>query len=182
MKLSERALLKLVKAKDDAALVELCQRYAPLIMKIKRHYYLREFDDDDWDQEAMLVCYETACLFDAQRNPNFGAFYKMRLTNHARSLLRYEYAQRRAPYAKAASYESALEAGLVHEPSVEPLAWTDLSADYDRYLQKLSPRELTALRLYLHLPAAGQDYSSDQLAQARQRCKKKLKLALLQGD
>lgn len=179
MQLSELELVMLVQHKDGAALKELCVRYAPLIMKIKRHYYLRNFDDDDWDQEAMLVCYETACLFDPEKNPRFSSFYKLRLTNHARSLLRYEYAQRRAPYAQAVSYESAPAAGLVQEESIEPVEWTDLPADYYEYLMRLSPRELTALRLYLQLPAQAVIYNDEQLHQARQRCKKKFKASLL---
>lgn len=181
MQLSEHELVSLIKQKDGAALKELCQRYAPLIMTIKRHYYLRNFDDNDWDQEAMLVCYETAHLFDPKKNPRFSSFYKMRLTNHARSLLRYEYAQRRAPYAQAASYENALAAGLVQEASYQPAELTSLPARYHDYLVRLSPRELTALQVYLQLPARPVVYSEAQLNQACQRCKKKFKSTLLPG-
>jgi RNA polymerase sporulation-specific sigma factor len=182
MQLSDNELVRLIKEKDGAALQELCQRYAPLIMTIKRHYYLRNFDDDDWDQEAMLVCYETARLFDPHKNSRFSSFYKMRLTNHARSLLRYEYAQRRAPYAQAASYEHVLAAGLVQEASYHPAELTSLPARYHEYLVGLSPRELTALRVYLQLPAQGVIYSEAQLNRACQRCKKKFKSALLPGS
>lgn len=182
MQLSESELIELIKMKDSPALQELCQRYAPLIMSIKRHYYLRNFDDDDWDQEAMLVCYETACLFDPAKNPHFSAFFKLRLTNHARSLLRYEYAKRRAPYARAASYENAIAAGVAQEASYRPAELTYLPASYYDYLAKLSPRELTALQVYLQLPVKTAAYNQAQLKQACQRCKKKLKLTLFSAS
>lgn len=167
-----------VKNKNDDALKELMHRYMPLVNSIKKRYYVRHYDNDDWDQDALMICYETCCLFNFDLNKSFGAFYKTKLSNHARSLLRYELAKRRAPYRTAVSYEVASANGMVNEEGRE-LSITPTKDIYSNYLQDLSKMELIATLFLLGLlskeracqMAKCTDY---QLLQAKGRCKKKL--------
>ena len=167
-----------VKNKNDDALMELIRRYMPLINSIKKRYYVRHYDNDDWDQDALMICYETCCLFDFELNKSFGAFYKTKLSNHARSLLRYELAKRRAPYRTAVSYETASANGLVNENSRE-LSVIPARDIYNNYLQDLSKMELIATLFLLGLLSKEKACElarcdQYQLLQAKGRCKKKL--------
>lgn len=167
-----------VKNKNDDALRELMSRYMPLVNNIKKRYYVRHYDSDDWNQDAMMICYETCCLFNFELNKSFGAFYKTKLSNHARSLLRYELAKRRAPYRTAVSYEAANAAGMVKEEGRE-LSITPGKDIYKNYLKDLSRMELITTLFLLGLVSKKQaceiaKCSDYQLLQAKGRCKKKL--------
>ncbi|QNQ81403.1 sigma-70 family RNA polymerase sigma factor [Lactobacillus sp. PV034] len=177
-KKNEYDLIIGVKNKNDEDLRELMQRYMPLVNSIKKRYYIRHYDSDDWDQDAMMICYETCCLFDFKLNKSFGAFYKTKLSNHARSLLRYELAKRREPYRKAISYEVATTNGMVNEESRE-LSITPEREIYQKYLTNLSKLELIATLFLLGMMTQKQacslaQCSYMQLLQAKGRCKKKL--------
>lgn len=175
---SEQDLIIGVKNKNDDDLRELMHRYMPLVNNVKKRYYIRHYDNDDWDQDAMMICYETCCLFDFSLNKSFGAFYKTKLCNHARSLLRYELAKRREPYRKAISYEVATTNGLINEEGRE-LSITPGKDIYQNYLKNLSKLELVATLFLLGLMTQERacqlaQCSYMQLLQAKGRCKKKL--------
>lgn len=168
---------KVVK-KDNDALQELTRRYMPMINNIKSRYYIRHYDHDDWNQDAMLICYEACCLFDQKKNSNFGAFFKTKLSNHARSLIRYEMAKQREPYTNAVSYEAINAAGMVNEESVE-LSVTPMREIFDKYVKDLSQLELATLLFLLGNLSQEKVYQQAkcdhyQLLQARSRCKNKL--------
>lgn len=182
--MSEHELLNLVRQKDSAALATLCQRYLPLIIAVKKRYWLHDYDEDDWRQEAMLVCYETALIYDEEKLMTFGGFFKMRLYNHARSLLRYQMAARRAQDATAASYEAAVDAGLPEPASQDAIGEQPWAEAYESCWACLSDRERVALLVQIGRLSEeeGRDQAScshAQLQQARQRCKRKLRAELL---
>ena len=117
--LSDYQLIELVKAKDNGALFELTMRYQPVVNNVRSRIYIRHFDVDDWMQEALIICYETCCLFDLKKNRDFGAFFKANFVNHSKNLLRYELAKQREPYSHAVSYEAIRDSGTISEGAVE---------------------------------------------------------------
>lgn len=57
----------------------------------------------------MIICYETTKLFKIEKAVKFGGFFKLRLHNHAKSLLRRESAQKRKSQTEAFSYEKKVQ-------------------------------------------------------------------------
>lgn len=175
---TDKELIYFVKNKNNEALHELLRRYQPIINNVRGKYYIRHFDVDDWNQEAMIVCYETCCMFDLDRRREFGAFFKANFTNHAKNLLRYELAKRRAPYAKAVSYEVVKETGAVNEQGFS-LTEEPLNEIYRQFILGLSKIELLAMLTYLgritcEEAARRGSCSIEQITRAKGRLKKKL--------
>ena len=55
-RMDEVYLIRRVKEEQDTiALRELVNRYRPLINGAKLNFYLRNFDQDDWEQEALSM-------------------------------------------------------------------------------------------------------------------------------
>lgn len=182
--MSENELLKLVREKDNLALETLCRHYMPLIIGVKKRYWLHDYDFDDWRQEAMLICYESALIYDKDKLMSFGSFFKMRLYNHARSLLRYQMAARRAQDALASSYEAAVDAGLPEPASQDVIGEQPWQEAYEACWVHLSERERVALLVQIgrlsEAEAKQRTACTDtQLQQAQQRCKRKLRAELL---
>lgn len=139
----ELVLIEKVRKKNSRALKELYQRYLPMVNLVKSRFFIRDYDQDDWQQEAMLVCYETAILW-REGMKSFGSFYKLRLLNHARTLVRYQAAKRRAAFSHATSYEVVVENGMQVDP-LTSFAKVPASETMGNLIQGLSLLELFAL-------------------------------------
>ncbi|KRM71476.1 sigma-70 family RNA polymerase sigma factor [Lacticaseibacillus brantae] len=88
-------------ANDSTAFDNLFTKYLPLVRTVIRTYHLREFDRDDWLQESRIAMLKAAQHFDGSSGSQFGAYYRMVLLSHIRSLLRRHYAQKRAADAQS---------------------------------------------------------------------------------
>ncbi|CCI81185.1 sigma-70 family RNA polymerase sigma factor [Lactobacillus hominis] len=175
---SDYELIEKVKAKDNDALFELTMRYQPVVNNVRSQIYIRHFDIDDWMQEALIICYETCCLFDLKKSKDFGAFFKANFVNHAKNLLRYELAKQREPYSRAVSYEVIKESGAINESSIE-LSEYPVNARYQYFLSKLSITELYAFlvllgKLDIELAAQKAACGIEQLITAKGRIKRKM--------
>ena len=137
-------LIQRVKENDDLALLLLFERYKPMITAVTKRYFIRNLDENDWNQEALIVCYESAGLYDFERGTTFGTFFRLRLQNRAKNLLRFELAKRRALYASAISYEALKERGQISDPSYEQ-ASLPTSIELSNFIQTLSQLEVIAL-------------------------------------
>ena len=174
-KVNEVYLIRRVKEKQDMkALHELLDRYRPLINGAKMNFFIRNFDNDDWEQEALIMCYQSCCTYDEDRADNFGAYYRTKFYNHLRSLLRYELAQKRTAFTKSISYDNVVQKNLIKE-EVEEM--------YQKFIKKLSDKEVIALKVFLGeltIEEASQKtkYSRYQLLQAKARCKAKMRKEL----
>lgn len=60
---TEEKLINKAKMGDDQALKELFFLYKPLVNSILKKYYLHHYDRDDWEQEALIICYESVVVF-----------------------------------------------------------------------------------------------------------------------
>ena len=109
---SEAELIRQIKNGEDEALLDLCFRYKPLINKVKSMYHVRYYDNQDWEQDAMIICHASAKSFDFNKG-KFGSYFKTRLINHARSLVRYDNAYRRQALKQSVSLETAKKNNLM---------------------------------------------------------------------
>lgn len=139
MRVKERKLIKKVKAGDDEALEKLFVLYKPLVNSVVKKYYLGHYDRNDWEQEAMIICYEAALVYSSEKG-NFGSLYKTKLSNHARTLIRYNNAFKRQVYDQSISWESV----KIQEPRRSELA-IPINDTYNEFVKSLSRLELIAL-------------------------------------
>ncbi|MBA1394611.1 sigma-70 family RNA polymerase sigma factor, partial [Lactobacillus sp. XV13L] len=112
-------------------------------------YHVRYYDSQDWDQDALIVCYRAVQKFNDNKG-RFGSYYKTLLTNHAKSLVRYDAAYRRRALTQAISLENAAAEGL--SPLRQNFAQTaavPLSENLKELVAHLSNLELSALLLAL---------------------------------
>lgn len=75
--LSEFQLIKLAQEGDDAAMVELLEKYQPLVYHFSQHYYLPDGDIQDLIQEGMIGLYKAICDFDETQSISFLSFAMM---------------------------------------------------------------------------------------------------------
>ena len=146
--LSELELINLTKQKNGEALIELFRRNLPMVRRAMHRYYIRQYDATDWQQDALYICYESACLFRPELNVKFSGFFQLRFLNHAKSLVRFELAQKREPYSKALSYETELSTDCLGENTHESFI-SDSSLnlrDFEDCLSRLSYMELLAFQ------------------------------------
>lgn len=146
MKESEDELIKRIKAGDEQALEKLFALYRPLVASVLKTYYLHHYDFKDWEQEAMIVCYESVLVYSAKKG-NFKSLYKTKLYNHARTLVRYNMAARRQVYSKSVSWEW-INKNEIREPRHSELV-VPLNDTYNEWVKSLSRMELIALMTIL---------------------------------
>ena len=108
---NETELIMQIKNGEEEALIDLCYLYKPLINKVKSMYHVRYYDSQDWDQDALIICHDSAKKFDLKKG-KFSSYYKTRLTNHAKSLVRYDNAYRRQALKQSISLETARKNNL----------------------------------------------------------------------
>lgn len=152
-KLSSSYELELIKRiqreSDGLAVKSLCQIYRPMINTVKRKYYLRLYDEQDWDQEAMIVCYQSAIAYSTNRG-KFGSYFKRCLNNHAISILRKQLSAKRKINNDSISWEKIVydTSNIVQEPKTVDFS-LPTSVTYRECLEKLSNLELAALLVSL---------------------------------
>lgn len=181
--------LTLVRAVQDGgsseALESLVAKYQPMIQTTINHFYLRMFDQDDWQQEARIVCYETCLLYETRRNCQFGAFFKLRFDHHARNLVRHELAIKRQSNRNNCSLEEMMISETFPGFKVPAQHQTHALPAFDLadYLSTLSNFEFESFQVVLNLRHPNdvcQEYDCDQVQVKRAiaRCRKKLQLYL----
>lgn len=145
----EDELIRQVKKGEDDALKHLYQLYKPLICNIKRNFHVRYYDSQDWDQDALIICHASAMSFD-QSKGKFGSYFKTRLTNHAKTLIRYDMAYRRQALTQSISLELAAENGLRPLYQVySSMPEVPLSDSFAELIKNLSNLENMALLVVL---------------------------------
>ncbi len=146
---AENQLVQKIKSGDELALYELCHLYRPLVNSIKQRYHVRYYDSQDWDQDALIVCYFSALSFDREKG-RFGSYYKVRLVNHANSLIRYNLAYRRKALTEAVSFEKAHSDGLhfLHQEKTI-VSEVPLSESLNALVKSLSYLEINTLLVAL---------------------------------
>lgn len=178
-------LILQIKQGDDTALKSLCYLYQPLINKVKRMYHVRYYDSQDWDQDALIICHASALRFDIKRG-KFSSYYKTRLTNHAKSLVRYDTAYRRQALKQSVSLETASKNNLMPmNQSYIYMSEVPLSESFTVLITRLSKLEINALLVGLGITQQEEvleklQISNITLARARSRLAQKMRESLLE--
>lgn len=100
---------KAILAGDSLAFDRLYRQYCPIVYKMRKKYYLRGFDLDDWIQEGRIIFYKSIERYDSQQNTSIGRFFKMNLENHIKSLVRKQCAIKRTIDATSVSLDQKIE-------------------------------------------------------------------------
>ncbi len=90
---------------DSEALQHLFYQYRPLIYSIKSKYFLRDFDEQDWLQEGLIMFHECLQRFEEEFGTTLGALFKKSFENRIRSFVRKECAYKRKSNLQAISLE-----------------------------------------------------------------------------
>lgn len=181
---SEAELIRQIKNGEDEALLDLCFRYKPLINKVKGMYQVRYYDNQDWEQDAMIICHASAKSFDLNKG-KFGSYFKTRLINHARSLVRYDNAYRRQALKQSVSLETAKKNNLLPlNKSFVSIPEIPLSENIAILTGKLSTLETNALLIGLGIVKQKDvieklKISKLTLSRARSRLAQKMRQTLL---
>ncbi|SJZ88080.1 Sigma-70 region 2 [Pilibacter termitis] len=83
------------------------EKYLPLVRLIYNKHCADCFEWEDFQQEARIVWYRLTEIYDER--VKFGAFFKFALTNHARSIRRQQFADKRAVHLHTCAFESSQE-------------------------------------------------------------------------
>ena len=181
----ERLLISRIQKDDDEqALKELYYSCLPVIGGTIKQYFVELYDSQDWEQEALILCYKTAKRFDLKQGKPFVGFYKVSLHNRAINLIRRGKRKKRLAASDQVYWEDVapeLEqaACLIASPPAPVLDWRDL-------VESLSMLELEELLLELGYKQAGEikrQYQVNEmgLRRAKYRVKEKIKLKLRIG-
>ncbi|WP_262315682.1 sigma-70 family RNA polymerase sigma factor [Lacticaseibacillus parakribbianus] len=145
--MNEAELAQIHRAQDDSEDFEtLFNQYRPLVYGQLKRYNLRDFDRDDWLQEARIAMYKAVQHFNGRRGSQFGPYYQLVLHSHFNSLLRRQLALKRQSDAQAIPVWEVGERRVDQRQDAAAV-----EADYLMYLEayrfwnSLSPRELAAL-------------------------------------
>lgn len=157
----ELELIALVRQGDSQALKKLYAAYRPLIASCRRGFYLTDYEYCDWRQEALIVCYEAARLYDPERDRPFGAIFKIRLQHRFINLYRNSQALKRRSLRGWQPLTEAETEGLgFYDPEIMPL-WFNA----EEVLSQLSKLELQAFLVLLGIKEKDEVCANCQVAE-----------------
>ncbi len=102
-------LLRAARNGDEEAFSTLYQKYYPLLLRLKNSYYVRNFMNEDWEQEARVALYQALKTYENNKGVSFGSYYKSVITNQIYSLLRKQNALKRRDQKDEVSMEQKME-------------------------------------------------------------------------
>lgn len=180
----EQNLLTKILEGNEQALLELFEMYRPLVENSKKLFWVRDYDAQDWDQEALIICHEAVKTYDRNKG-KFGVFYKKLLHNRAITLLRYSRAKRRVGNEMTISLEYVQEYENIKMDMICILDHYQFDQK-ESVLSKLSHLELTSFKILMGTLTYEEamhklDYSLMQLKRAEDRVYHKLKKTFLKA-
>lgn len=183
--MNEQQLIALAAQGDDRSILKLADQYLPVVLKLRRQYFIRNFDEDDWLQEARIAIHRAARQYDRNQACSFGAFYRLLLSNQIIDQIRKTQAKKRQPERELLSLDADDEApvsdGLVtHLSAVDVVYVRDRLVDFSHVcstfegqvfaamLTGMSPQEIAAILQVELAPVIN----------AADRCRRKLRQLL----
>lgn len=160
----QKKLILTAKQGDEQALEELYHQYRPLVYALRKKYYLRDLDEQDWLQEGFIVFYDCLCAFESSHGASLGSFFKRAFENRVRSLIRREFAYKRQSNIGAVSFEQTITDGFEDlceytNDFQDPLQQILVQEAFEESKASLSSLELEALSLCLEKPTETLDPS-----------------------
>ncbi|RRK11854.1 sigma-70 family RNA polymerase sigma factor [Lactiplantibacillus garii] len=129
--MNEQQLIALAAQGDDYSIIRLADQYLPVVLKLRRQYFIRNFDDDDWLQEARIAIHRAAQQYDVAQPCSFGSFYRLLLNNQIIDLIRRSQAKKRRPEQEVLSLDDE-EEDVLSDALVTTLSAVDVVYVHDR--------------------------------------------------
>ncbi|MFC4710671.1 sigma factor [Enterococcus eurekensis] len=172
----QEKLILAAKQGDEQALEELYRQYWPLVYGLRKKYFLRDLDEQDWLQEGFITFYDCLCVFERHHGASLGSFFKRAFENRIRSLIRREFAYKRQSNIGAVSFEQTVADGFEDlceytSYSQDPLQQILVQEVFEESKNNLSTLELEALSLCLEKPT---EELSKSLFSAYNRSRRKI--------
>lgn len=146
----QETLILEAKSGNEDSLMTLYRQYHPLVYALRKKYFLRDLDEQDWLQEGLIVFYGCIQAYETQYGVSFGALFKRSFENRIRSLIRKECAYKRKTNAGALSFEELVmdgfESGCEYPTLYDnPLQQLIVEEVFQESQKNLSPLEMKAL-------------------------------------
>lgn len=140
----------IIKAKsgDEMALKELYDKYYLVALSVRRRFYIRDFDYDDWYQEGFIIFYKCVMVFDLDKKLSIGTLFKRSFVNHIISILRRNDARKRKINNISESLDKQSEKDFKvfdHYNSIDALDAVIAIETLDIALETLTPNEKSAV-------------------------------------
>ena len=162
-------------------LVEICE---PITYSTIKRYFFRDFEKDDFLQEARCVLVKALECWRIDKGMPFIQYYHMQLNNHLNMLVRRNHAQKRIVNLHTSSLDNLIEVSGIHvqgiaNSSTNPEEVAIARETLGNYLLELSELETTVFKLFIQ----GSSYKEiskdlaltlDQTRSALYRCRVKL--------
>lgn len=138
----------ILKAKegDEDCLIELFKKYQPLVLSLKKKFFIKDFEHDDWIQEALISFYESVRDFDLERKVTLGLFFKINFQRNIMNHLRKQKALKRTADRQSGSLEEMAENGYSTSKIIVSFEKDiEICETLESYLENLSRLEQEAL-------------------------------------
>ncbi|MGM0218925.1 sigma-70 family RNA polymerase sigma factor [Enterococcus sp. AZ126] len=171
---------------DPLAFDRMYRNYHPVVYKLQKKYYLKDFDREDWLQEGRIIFHRSLEKYEEGHSVSIGNFFKSNFENHIRSLLRKQCALKRMIDTQSISLDQKIEnqgeaffdyIGIEDGDALEQMI---IREKLERLPSVLSPFERTTFEEYMNgkeLEEIAKDTDSREITvrSAYDRAKKKLK-------
>ncbi|MDO4912627.1 MAG: hypothetical protein Q3960_03620 [Lactobacillus sp.] len=147
--MKDQELIKLVQLGDERALLELYDRYRWVICKMQKDYYVSGMEPADWEQEGLLICYQSALEFQEELGTWRGYFYT-RVSNFAKSQVRKALSVKRQANQRCMSHERLLEKKMLKKSlsNTNEIMAIPSSEVFDDLCGKVNRMELAGLMFF----------------------------------
>jgi len=160
----------------------------PITLSVMSGYFLKDYDRDDFLQEARRVLIKAANEYNIKEGMRFLQYYHMSLSNHLNMLVRKEYAQKRRVNIETSSLDELTDSYGDHIRGTSPTMYDPEEATiakemFESYIIELSPFEEEIFGLFLgglSLEEIGEKLKLNvkQVTNALYRCSTKLRDAI----
>lgn len=172
-------LILAAKDGDEVALEELYRQYRPLVYSLRKKYFLRDLDEQDWFQEGFIIFYDCIKAYQENYGVSLGALFKRSFENRIRSLIRREFAYKRKSNLGAVSFEQTVAEGLEDlcrytSHTEDPLQQVLLHEAFLEGQRHLSPLEMKALYMGVSQEDSDCLEGNESLVSAYNRSRRKM--------
>ncbi|WP_234005678.1 sigma-70 family RNA polymerase sigma factor [Lactobacillus sp. CBA3606] len=183
--MNEQQLIALAAQGDNQSIIDLAEQYLPVVLKLRRQYFIRNYDEDDWLQEARIAIHRAASEYDQRHACSFGAFYRLLLNNQVIDLIRRSQAKKRHPEHDILSLDMGMDDGndallVTNLMAVDIVHVRNIVAEFAKECSSFEGQVFTAL-LAGYSPqyiARDLDVGLAPVTNAADRCRRKLRQQL----
>ena len=117
---TEKLITLFQQTKNTDYLLNIYNKYLPMINHISHLFHFSDLDKDDVCQEALIVCYHTASTYNSKAvKVTYGAYFKASLFNKFRTLKRKEQTAKRMAYKMSVPLDTCQQNYLISEQTTQ---------------------------------------------------------------